>query len=240
LTGLRGKETHPGESRQVISGWRPSCGSQPDLGSGSCLMSAYTFNGGTNRIDGGTYDAAGNYTSGGYVYDADNRLITAPGGYSYVYDAEGRRVAKKTSGTIANEYLLDTSGGQFVELDGLGNVLHTNIFANGQLIATYKNDNQTYFHFNDWLGNRRFQTNAAEDAPRTLARTNYPFADGLNRAADADTQHHFTRTEPVPRASPASREYSSRARRFPHGSTNKDHRHRSHHGSENALDGAAD
>ena len=170
---------------------------QQNTYSGSCLTSAYTFNGGTNRIDGGTYDAAGNYTSGGYVYDAENRIVTAPGGYSYVYDAEGRRVAKKTSGTITNEYLLDASGGQLVELDGSGNVLHTNIFANGQLIATYKNDNQTYFHFNDWLGNRRFQTNAAGDAPHTLTCTNYPYGDALSctgSGVDA-TEHHFTGKE---------------------------------------------
>jgi hypothetical protein len=68
---------------------------------------------------------------------------------------------------------LDAGGSQLIELDGLGNVLRTNIFANGQLIATYKNDNQTYFHFNDWLGNRRFQTNGAGDAPHTVTCTNY-------------------------------------------------------------------
>jgi RHS repeat-associated protein len=164
---------------------------------GTCPFPQYSSTGGNNRIDNATYDAAGNYTQGGYTYDAENRLVTAPGGYSYVYDAEGRRVAKKTSGTITNEYLLDASGGQLVELDGSGNVLHTNIFANGQLIATYKNDGQTYFHFNDWLGNRRFQTNAAGDAPHTMTCTNYPYGDLLScsgSGVDA-TEHHFTGKE---------------------------------------------
>ena len=101
------------------------------------------------------------------------------------------------SGTIINEHLLDASGGQLVELDGSGNVLHTNIFANGQLIATYKNDNQTYFHFNDWLGNRRFQTNAGGDDPHSLRCQNLPFGDGLSctgSGVDA-TEHHFTGKE---------------------------------------------
>jgi RHS repeat-associated protein len=75
--------------------------------------------------------------------------------------------------------------------------MHTNIFANGQLIATYKNDNQTYFHFNDWLGNRRLQTNAAGDAPHTLTCTNYPFGDGLSCSGSGTdaTEHHFTGKE---------------------------------------------
>ena len=68
---------------------------------------------------------------------------------------------------------------------------------NPQLLATYKNDNQTYFHFNDWLGNRRFLTNAAGDAPHTMTCTNYPFGDALSctgSGVDA-TEHHFTGKE---------------------------------------------
>ena len=98
---------------------------------------------------------------------------------------------------ITNEYLLDASGAQLIELDGSGNVLHTNLFANGKLLATYKNDGQTYFHFSDWLGTRRYQTNAAGDLQHTMSCTGYPFGDGLNctgSGADA-TEHHFTGKE---------------------------------------------
>ena len=166
--------------------------------SGTCLTPSYTFNGGTNRIDGGSYDAAGNLLNDGthsYTYDAEDRLITA-GSYSYVYDAEGRRVAKKLSGTITNEYLLDGSGAQLIELDGAGNVLHTNIFANGSLLATYKNDGLTYFHFSDWLGNRRYQVTAGGDTQHAEICTNYPFGDALSCSGGADaTEHHFTGKE---------------------------------------------
>ena len=120
---------------------------------GNCLTNSYTFNGGTNRVDGAGYDGAGNYTSGGYGYDAENRLVTAPGGYSYVYDAEGHRVAKKLSGSITSEYLLDSAGAQLIELDGSGNVLHTNLFANGKLFATYKNDNPASTNSNAYVTN---------------------------------------------------------------------------------------
>jgi RHS repeat-associated protein len=131
-----------------------------------------------------------------YRYDAENRLISA-GSYSYVYDAEGRRVAKKLSGTTVNEYLLDAGGAQLIELDGAGNAQHTNIFANGSLIATYKNsDNQTYFHFSDWLGNRRYQVTAGGDTLHAQTCTNLPFGDDLSCTGGSDTtEHHFTGKE---------------------------------------------
>ena len=105
-------------------------------------------------------------------------------------------MAKKTSGTITNEYLLDGRGAQLIELDGAGNVVHTNVFANGNPFATYRTaENQTYFHFSDWLGNRRYEIDSAGNP--TLACTNYPFGDALSctgTGPDA-TEHHFTGKE---------------------------------------------
>ncbi len=95
---------------------------------------------------------------------------------------------------ITNEYLLDADGRVVIEM-GVGVQLHTDLYANGKLFATYlKNDNQTYFHFSDWLGTRRYQTNAAGDLQHTMSCTNYPFGDGLScsgSGVDA-TEHHFT------------------------------------------------
>ena len=60
-----------------------------------------------NRIDGYSYDAAGNLLSDGvntYTYDAENRISTYrnTGGAtaSYVYDAFGQRVEKTSSGPV--------------------------------------------------------------------------------------------------------------------------------------------
>lgn len=169
---------------------------------GSCysVQQTYTMNNGgnnNNQMDGASYDAAGNLlhdpnTGANYTYDAEGRLITA-GAYSYIYDAEGRRVAKLSSGTITNEYLFDSSGAHQIELDGSGNVLHTNVFAGGKLLATYQGS-QTYFHFSDWLGNRRAEINA--QGQTTLTCSNYPFGDGLSCTGSMDpTEHHFTGKE---------------------------------------------
>jgi RHS repeat-associated protein len=169
---------------------------------GTCysVQQTYTMNNGgnnNNRMDGASYDAVGNLlhdpsTGANYTYDAEGRLITA-GAYSYIYDAEGRRVAKLSSGTITNEYLFDSSGAQQIELDGSGNVLHTNVFAGGKLLATYQGG-QTYFHFSDWLGNRRAEINT--QGQTTLTCANFPFGDGLNCTGSMDpTEHHFTGKE---------------------------------------------
>jgi RHS repeat-associated protein len=58
-------------------------------------------------------------------------------------------------------------------------------------------DGQTYFHFSDWLGTRRGQTNAAGDLQHTVTCTSYPFGDGLTCAGSGvdATEHHFTGKE---------------------------------------------
>ncbi len=67
----------------------------------------------------------------------------------YIYDAEGTRVAKGTiyawtcdttqnGFALSNTYIIGPSGEQLTETDGSGNWLHTNVFAAGQLLATYR------------------------------------------------------------------------------------------------------
>ena len=178
---------------------------QQNVYNGSCStdLKTFTMNAGTdnnNRMDGGAlYDAPGNLVhdpnSGrNYTYDAEGRLI-ASGTYSYVYDAEGRRVAKQNGSSITAEYLFDNSGAQQIELDGSGSVVHTNVFNGGKLLATYKNDGQTYFHFSDWLGTRRKQVRYyGNSTPETC--TSLPFGDQLTCSGGADaTEHHFTGKE---------------------------------------------
>jgi hypothetical protein len=114
-------------------------------------------------------DASGNMGADGtyqYLYDAEGRVCaveTLQGPFypmGYLYDAEGRRVAKgklsqfscnlnpdtngnPTNGfTVTHEYLHDASGDQFTEFDGQGLWVHTNVFAEGQIVATYENDGQ--------------------------------------------------------------------------------------------------
>jgi RHS repeat-associated protein len=165
----------------------------------------YTMNGANtnnNRMDGASYDALGNLLAnpvpGGasYTYDAESRLTQVVNGgvtTKYLYDAEGRRVAKLSGSTVTNEYLFDTEGNQQIELNGSGTVLHTNLYAGGKLLATYQGTN-TYFHFTDWLGTRRYEANSAGALSETC--TNLPFGDSQSCTGTPDaTEQHFTSKE---------------------------------------------
>ena len=58
-----------------------------------------------NQLTGFAYDAAGNMTQNGlinYTYDAESRLIWSNNGYEYLYDGDGNRVVKCTSGSQSN------------------------------------------------------------------------------------------------------------------------------------------
>ena len=168
-----------------------------------------------------SYDAAGNlrYTADMLhllLYDAEGRtcgFVTAPlsGGrqlIQYIYDAEGRRVAKGTkvlssnetpacgpasSLTVTNVYVTDQAGVIVTEMDGSGTWMHTNVSAGGQFIATYANDSLgVHFHLTDWLGTRRVQANYLGIAETSF--TNLPYGEAPPVTSDV-TEQHFTGKE---------------------------------------------
>jgi RHS repeat-associated protein len=166
-----------------------------------------------------TYDAAGNVTFDGnnwYSYDDDGRLCsvqTSPTSgvtaYGYIYDAEGRRVAK---GTIAitstplicnpntttngfqltESYVLDQSGQELTMLDQNGKPQRTNVFAGSQLIATYDSTN-LHFHLADPLSTRRMQVSAAGVVEGTFQ--SLPFGDKPTSSGGDATPLHYTGKE---------------------------------------------
>jgi len=153
-----------------------------------------SYAGHNNRMDGYSYDAAGNLLGDGlhtYAYDAENRLISVDGGNtaSYVYDAEGRRV-QKTAGTQA-EYLYDLGGNIVAELNSSGSWNRGEIFANGQHLATY-NNGTTYFDHADWLGTERARSNMSDADCEAI--TNLPFGDGQSTTGSCTDASplHFT------------------------------------------------
>jgi RHS repeat-associated protein len=174
------------------------------------------------------YDDAGNTTNDGtnkYIYDPDGRICAvttvAAGGVitQYVYDAEGRRVAKGTLTTFpasgktcsapiaANGfslagagtalYLRGEHGDQDTELDGSGAWRHTNVFAGGGLTATYDTGTKATLSFNysDWLGSKRVQSTFGGVAQNSWASDPYgAYLKALGTGVDA-TEHHFTGKE---------------------------------------------
>lgn len=163
---------------------------------GSCGNLSLSYAGNNNRMDGYSYDAAGNLLSDGlhtYAYDAENRLITVDGGTtaSYIYDAEGRRVQKTAGAQV--EYLYDLNGNIVTELSSAGGWNRGEVFANGQHLATY-NNGTTYFDHADWLGTERARSNMADANCETI--TNLPFGDSqgmsgtsTGNCVDANPQH---------------------------------------------------
>jgi RHS repeat-associated protein len=164
-------------------------------------------------------NGGGNTTAIGatqYLYDAENRICAvqypAIGGgplamIGYLFDAEGQRVAKGTITSWScdtntngfnetNGYMIGPDGEQLTEVDGQGNWLHTNVFANGKLLATYDGSSfqyPLYFHFADWLGTRRVQTDYAGNIESTFSTL--PFGEMIPQKSLGATEQLFTGLE---------------------------------------------
>ena len=157
---------------------------------GSAGTSSLSFNAGNNRVDGETYDAAGNATNVGtraYTYDAENRLITVAGDTtaSYIYDPEDRRVK-----TQAYEYLYDQGGHAIAVLNAAtGANTYDEVYAGGRHLATYSNST-TSFNHTDWLGTERVRTGPTGAVAETCI--NLPFGDGQPCTGTDSSFRHFT------------------------------------------------
>jgi RHS repeat-associated protein len=171
-------------------------------------------------VGGVVYDGAGNILNDGvnqYLYDGEGRICAvasegvagSPQLSGYIYNAQGQRIAK---GSITawscdptvngfkpmSDYVLGQSGEQVTEMgmdaSGVMAWQHTNVYALGQLIATYDNDG-VHFYLNDPLGTRRAQTDYAGVLEQTCL--SLPFGDALNctNSLQFPTEHHFTGKE---------------------------------------------
>ena len=175
-----------------------------------------------------SYDSAGDVTcdsynngacSGNqYLYDADGRVCAVKNligkMMEYLYDAEGTRVAKGTitgwtcdtssnGFALTNSYVLSPGNQQLTELSWNNNTTswaHTNVWAGGQLIATYSADpDQSQgavgvlnFPLTDWLGTRRVLTDYAGDLEESCH--SLPFGNGED-CSTLPTEHLFTGKE---------------------------------------------
>jgi len=164
------------------------------------------------RVGGFSYDAAGNVlndNANAYLYDGEGRLcavkdLTTGGMFEYIYDADGERVIKGTIATFncnpagngftpTSVYVRGLNGKELTETNGSFQWDHTNVFAGGELLATYKGTD-TYFALNDWLGTKRGE--ATPDGCRATY-ISLPYGNDLTASGcipDA-TEQHFTGKE---------------------------------------------
>jgi RHS repeat-associated protein len=184
-------------------------------GNASATQPQLSF-GNTNQVSGWSYDGAGNLLNDGrnsYNYDAEGRVCAVQnyGGSfdGYLYDAEGRRVAKtgitsfncalSSNGyAVTGSYLLGLGGEQVTEFNNTGTWVHSNVWSGGKLLGTYEgtvgpHPATWHFHLTDWLGTKRMQTTAAGNNEEVCY--SYPFGDGLTCTGSDATEHHFTGKE---------------------------------------------
>ena len=175
-----------------------------------------------NRMDGYTYDAAGNLLNDGtheYFYDAENHLIQVDGssGYCssgtgtaatacYFYDANGNRVRNTgipdcngisgLSGGMG--YTFDLSGHRLMEVNTDQSSVSTcaeEIFAGSRHLLHVKG--ASYYSHTDWLGTERARICVAScgEFPQDNC-TSLPFGDALTCATTLNnpylSSNHFT------------------------------------------------
>jgi RHS repeat-associated protein len=217
-----GNRSLQGVSTAAFASGPPACTPQSSAsyeGVWAHIASNNRFSNTQQAMAGVAYDGAGNILNDGvnqYLYDGEGRICAAategsgpPVMTGYIYNAEGQRVGK---GTITSwscdptangyqamsDFILGPSGEQVTEMGmkpGVGMAWqHTNVYALGQLIATYDN-NGLHFYLNDSLGTRRAQTDYAGVLEQTCA--SLPFGDALNctNSLQSPTEHHFTGKE---------------------------------------------
>src|SRR5207249_3059701 len=126
--------------------------------------SASCFDGSGNLITTATYcyDGTGNLltdTAISYSYDAENQLKSIPMlGIGYLYNGDGRRVAKLNSSSQATKiYWYGAGGDPLDETDGTGATNNANFveyaFFNGHRIARRDASNNVTYYFADHLSN---------------------------------------------------------------------------------------
>jgi RHS repeat-associated protein len=168
------------------------------------LSMQLSFSGNNNRMDGHTYDAAGNLSNDGshsYFYDAENRIIQVDGTLGtcssatacYVYNASGQRVRKTTGGTSI-DYLHDLGGQEITLLSSAGGWIRGEVYAGGRHVATYFNGTTNLIHA-DWLGTERVRTTAAGASCESIS--SLPFGDGqsISGSCGDPSPMHFTAKE---------------------------------------------
>jgi RHS repeat-associated protein len=117
-----------------------------------------------NHLSGFSYDASGNTSADGYnsytTWNAESQL-TVVGSSTYLYDGDGRRVAKANTAVppVPNKlYWYGPHGEILGETDGSGNTLNEYVFLGGRRIAMLPAGANPILYVEDKLGTSRINT----------------------------------------------------------------------------------
>ena len=164
-----------------------------------------SFSGSNNRMDGYSYDAAGNILNDGthsYTYDAENRIVKVDGGATatYIYDAEGHSV-QKTISASNNQYetpgtwnfLYDLNGRLQAELGSAMTFWRGEVYAGSRHLATIW-EGDTYYDEQDQVGSDRARFFVTNDTHQlyNYTSTNLPFGDWLTWPSTNQSPINFT------------------------------------------------
>ena len=188
--------TTDGSGKSLTYGYDQYGNATCTAGSQNVVCNALSFNTANNRLSGYSYDAAGNLLSDGncsYTYDGEERISTATclgTTTTYIYDAEGKRIAKAVGNSVTEEYVYNPAG-QLVSAYGPypnSTWLRDEIYAGGRHIGTYTNGT-TYFTHADWLGTERARTDVNGNLCGTA--TSQPFGDNASSWGCFTLSHNF-------------------------------------------------
>ena len=197
---------------------------QQNSPAGSIYTSSFTFTGNsgsnTNRLDGYSYDSAGNLLYDNvhhYFYDAENRLMQVDGtlpyctsnGASgnaatscYYYDAEGHRVHRtgidenpcnNDGNGGSGDFAFDLDGNWTVRTNSTGGACASEIYLGGRHFGTSAGN--INFDHTDWLGTSRLRNSTSTITSGYEACTSLPFGDGLLCNSTYGSNIHFTGKE---------------------------------------------
>jgi RHS repeat-associated protein len=117
---------------------------------------------GNNHLPNFSYDPSGNTQSDGvvtnYLWNAESQLKSAAG-VSYLYDGDGKRVAKlNSSGQATKLYWYGSGDDILAETDGSGNALNEYVFFGGKRVALLPAGGTAQYYVEDMLGTSRIVT----------------------------------------------------------------------------------
>lgn len=167
-----------------------------------------------NRMDGYSYDLAGNLLSDNsghtFAYDAENRLVSgtykvgaSTFNYSYTYDANGNRVHRTgftgdtCDATGVRDYIFDLAGRVASEVNSNATECNDEIYAGSRHVGSTRG--AIIFSHTDWLGTERVRITAAYASNRAYDEhcQSLPFGDNLGpcTAGSYSSPLHFTGKE---------------------------------------------